>query len=206
MNVLLIGATGATGQELLPRLLAAGHAVTALVRRPEAITTEDARLRLVVGDVRDAALVDRAVAGQDAVVCAFGPRSLRKDDLQETLMRNLVSAATKHGVKRIVNLAAWASGQTARYTPWWMRVVAWVVLGRVFADKVRGEQLLYASALDFVNVSPGRLVGGPARGGVKASPDGKGLENLMSRADLAEFMIGQLTSDAWVRKIPILGY
>ena len=81
MNILLIGATGGTGQEILPRLLAAGHTVTALVRRPEAITTKHEHLVVRPGGVRDPDLVERAVQGQDAVICAFGPRALGKDDI-----------------------------------------------------------------------------------------------------------------------------
>ena len=92
MKVLLIGATGATGQLLLPRLLDCGHIVTVLVRRSGAVKIEHERLIQLNGDVRDTEKVDRAVQGQNAIICAFGPRSLRKDDLQETLMRNLVAA------------------------------------------------------------------------------------------------------------------
>ena len=113
---------------------------------------------------------------------------------------------TKHGVKRIINLAAWASGKTARFTPLWMRVVSWIILGRVFADKARGEAILYASELDYVNVSPGRLVNKPERGGVRASLNGEGLKNAISRADVATWMEAQLSSDVWVRKTPIIGY
>ena len=121
-------------------------------------------------------------------------------------MRNLVAAMTKHGVKRIVNLGAWAAGKTAHLTPVWQRAIAWLVLGRVFADKVRGEAILYGSPLEYVNVAPGRLLNEPARGGVKASLDGAGLKMVMTRADLAAWMVEQLTSDEWARTTPIIGY
>ena len=112
MKILLIGATGGTGREILPRLLAAGHSVTALVRRPEAVTTRHEYLLVLPGGVRDPDLVDRTVHGQDAVICAFGPRALGRDDIQEVLMRNLVAAMTKHDVKRLVNLSAWGAQET----------------------------------------------------------------------------------------------
>src|SRR5450759_332909 len=205
MKILLIGATGSTGQEILPRLLAAGHSVTALVRRPEAITTKHEHLVVMPGGVRDPDLVASAVQGQDAVICAFGPRALGKDDIQEVLMRNLVAAMTKRGVKRLVNLSAWGAQDTQKSISLMQVILQKVILRNIFADKRRGEKLLFASALDYVNVCPGRLLNEPARGGVKASADGAGIKHRMTRADLAQWMVEQLTSDTWVRKSPIIG-
>lgn len=205
MKILLIGATGGTGQEILPRLLAAGHTVTALVRRPEAITTKHEHLVVMPGGVRDPDLVDSAVQGQDGVICAFGPRALGKDDIQEVLMRNLVAAMTKRGVKRLVNLSAWGAQDTQKSISLMQVILQKVILRNIFADKMRGEKLLFASALDYVNVCPGRLLNEPARGGVKASADGAGIKHSMTRADLAQWMVEQLTSDTWVRKSPIIG-
>ena len=205
MKILLIGATGGTGQEILPRLLSAGHTVTALVRRPDAITTKHEHLVVMPGGVRDPDLVDSAVQGQDAVICAFGPRALGKDDIQEVLMRNLVAAMTKRGVKRLVNLSAWGAQDTQKSISLMQVILQKVILRNIFADKMRGEKLLFASALDYVNVCPGRLLNEPARGGVKASADGAGIKHSMTRADLAQWMVEQLTSDIWVRKSPIIG-
>jgi hypothetical protein len=80
-----------------------------------------------------------------------------------------------------------------------------VLLRNIFADKKRGEKLLFASDLDYVNVCPGRLLNKPSRGGIKASTDGTGIKHSMTRADLAQWMVEQLTSDTWVRKCPIIG-
>lgn len=205
-KILLIGATGATGAQLMPRLLDAGYTVTALVRRPEAVTHRSDRLTVVAGDVRDPATVEAAMRGQDAVVCAFGPRSLKKDDLQEVVMRNLVTAMTRQGVKRLVNLSAWGADPAMRPHGLLQFVLQKGLLRHVFADKARGEKLLFASNLDYVNVCPGRLLEGPARGGVRASVDGKGLKAVITRADLADWMVAQLGSNEWVRRCPIIGY
>ena len=205
MNILLIGATGGTGQEILPRLLTAGHAVTVVVRRPKAITTRHEHLVIMPGSVRDPDLIDHAVQGQDAVMCAFGPRALGKDDIQEVLMRNLVAAMTKRGVKRLVNLSAWGAQDSQKTINLMQVILQGVVLHNIFADKKRGEKLLFASDLDYVNVCPGRLLDKPARGGVKASADGTGIKHSLTRADLAQWMVEQLTSDTWVRQSPVIG-
>jgi uncharacterized protein YbjT (DUF2867 family) len=205
MKVLLVGATGATGVYALPKLLAAGHQVTALVRTPSAVKVTHPSLRLVQGDVRDATAVSEAVRGQDAVLALFGPRSLKKDDLAETFMRNLVAAMTTHGVKKLVNLSAWGASATRKYIKLFFLPIRYTILRAVFDDKERGEALLFASTIDWVNVCPGRLTEGAEKGAVKVAEDGKGVPSSISRADLATWMIAQLGSDTWVKKSPIIG-
>lgn len=208
MRVLVIGATGQTGRLAVKQLLSRGHEVTAFARHPEVVNDRREHLRVAQGDARDSESIDRAVAGQDAVIVAFGPRSLKKDDVQEVMMRTLIAAMTRHGVTRLVNLSAWGSGGAA--VPPASLIARYfflpVVLRHLLADKRRGEQCLFDSALNYVNVCPALLKNAPARGGVKASVDGRGLKQYMHREDLAAFMIGQLTEDTWVRKCVAIGY
>lgn len=212
MKVLVIGATGGTGRHLVRKLLARGHEVTAWVRRPGAISAEvegvGDRLRVAEGEASNADSIDRAMAGQDAVVVAFAPRSLRRGDLQETLYRNLVAAMRAHGVRRLVNLSAWGlDNDEAIPPPWIFRyVIRPVFLRHVWADKRRGEAIVRTSGLDWVNVQPGRLLDEPARGGVRASADGRGLLPQMNREDLAAFMVEQLDRGEWVGRSVVIGY
>jgi len=76
----------------------------------------------------------------------------------------------------------------------------------MLADKRRDEAYLFESALHYVNVCPAFLKNAPARGGVRASIDGRGLKQHMHRKDLAAFMVAQLTEDTWVRKCVAIGY
>jgi uncharacterized protein YbjT (DUF2867 family) len=206
MKVLVIGATGGTGRHLVRRLLARGHDVRALARETSAVGTKHVHLEVVRGDARDAASIDDAVAGVDAVVCAFGPRSLKKGDIQEVLARNLLAAMHRHGVRRLVNLSAWGAGESAATAGLVFAIARRTILRYVYDDKELGEVLVLGSDLDFVNVRPGRLSDDPPRGGVKATSDGRGVGHVMARADLADFMVTQLESDEWVRRSPIIGY
>jgi putative NADH-flavin reductase len=71
MKVLIIGATGGTGQELLRQALEHGHTVTALARTPAAIDMRHERLTIVQGSVLEATLVEKVVTGQQAVLSAL---------------------------------------------------------------------------------------------------------------------------------------
>jgi hypothetical protein len=112
----------------------------------------------------------------------------------------------RQGVKRLVNLSAWGADESMRPHGVLQLVLQKGLLRNVFEDKRRGEKILFASGLDYVNVCPGRLLNKPVRGSVKTSLTGQGLKAVMTRADLADWMISQLTSDEWVRKSPIVGY
>lgn len=208
MRVLVIGATGRTGRHAVRQLLIAGHEVTAFARNPSRLDEHSERLSVVQGDARDAESLDRAVHGQHAVLVTFGGHSLKKDDVQEVLMRNLVAAMTRHGVGRLVNLSAWGSGGSA--VPASNLLARYfflpMMLRHVLADKRRGEIHLFASGLQYVNVCPAFLRNAPARGGVKASIDGRGLKQYMHREDLAAFMVEQLTEDRWLRQCVAIGY
>ncbi len=210
MKVLVIGATGGTGRHAIRKLLERGHEVTAWARRPDAVAqdAQSEKLRVVAGEARDAGSIERAVEGQDAVLVAIGPRSFKKDDLHEALMRNLIAAMKKHGVRRIVNLSAWGvnNKQAVMSSFFFEYFFRPVFLRHIWVDKERAEALLTASGLDYVNVQPGRLIDRPGTGGVRASIDGAGLQPRLNREDLAVFMIDQVQSDQWVGKSVVVGY
>jgi NAD(P)-dependent dehydrogenase (short-subunit alcohol dehydrogenase family) len=206
MTVLVIGATGGTGRHAVRILLQRGDSARAFARRPADVTTRHERLEVVQGDARDAASLDRAVEGVDAVLSAFGPRSFKKDDLHETLARNLVAAMHRHGVKRLVNLSAWGAGDSAPGAGLLFAIARKTILRNVYDDKNRAEPILLGAGRDVVNVRPGRLLDSAARGGVKASLEGTGMKRVMTREDLAAFMVEQVHSDTWVGKSPLIGY
>jgi len=71
MKLLVFGATGGTGREIVAQALEQGHVATVFVRNPAAISTRHDHLKLVQGDVLDYRLVETAVQGQDAVLSAL---------------------------------------------------------------------------------------------------------------------------------------
>lgn len=78
LRILIIGATGGTGQHLVRQALEQGHQVTALVRKPKKLKVEHPNLRVVNGNVLDYASVESAMDGQNAIVCALGTKRLEE--------------------------------------------------------------------------------------------------------------------------------
>jgi putative NADH-flavin reductase len=73
MKLLVLGATGGTGLEVIRLAKERGHAVTALVRNPEKLARFDSRIGVIKGDLLSRSELEAAVQGQDAVLSAFGP-------------------------------------------------------------------------------------------------------------------------------------
>jgi putative NADH-flavin reductase len=71
MKLLVLGATGKTGQLVLAAARRVGHDVTVLVRDPARLPST-AGLMVVTGDATSGTDLGRALAGQDAVVSVVG--------------------------------------------------------------------------------------------------------------------------------------
>src|SRR5260370_28632163 len=103
MNIVIFGANGATGKILTKQALDSGHTVTAVTRHPEAFPLRDVRLNVMGGDVFDLALVEQAVAGQDAVLSTLrGPFSRKPITLYSRGMPHMVQAMKNSGVLPLV--------------------------------------------------------------------------------------------------------
>ena len=91
MNIAIFGASGATGTLLTQRSLAAGYNVSALLRTPERFPLRD-RVRVIQGSPFDIAAVRQTIEGADAVLSALGARSLRKEEVLERAVPQIVAA------------------------------------------------------------------------------------------------------------------
>jgi putative NADH-flavin reductase len=206
MKVVIFGATRGVGRHAVERALELGHEVTAFARDPAAMKLVHPRLRIARGDAFDARAVEEAVAGQDAVVSALGSRFPKHTDVCSAGTRNIIRAMEKHGVRRLVAVSSFGVGETRRQVPWPARPFVAAALGRAFADKEVQEREIRASRVDWVIVQPVFLTNGAARGGVRAWTDARRTGSwFVSRADVADFVLAQLASDAFVGKAPAIG-
>jgi putative NADH-flavin reductase len=208
VKVLIIGATGATGQILLREALAQGHEVTALARNPSAVAPEDPRLRVLEGNALDVSSVEAAVAGQEAVLSALGTRSSRPTTLFSESTHNVISAMNKHGVRRLVCITGIGVGDSKGHVGFlYDRIIRPFVVKNIYDDKERQEEAIKQSDdLDWVIVRPARLTDEPAKGEYKVFLGGSYKAKTISRADVADFMLAQLTDDTYVGKMPVISY
>lgn len=210
MNLLIIGATGGTGRALVEQALAQGHNVTAFARNPEKVRTSHERLSIAPGNVLDPESVESAVRGKDAVLSALGhKRWFIKTSILSEGTKNIVAAMEKHGVKRFVCETTLGIGdRKGRLGLYYTLFVEPVIVYFYFRDKERQEELIKTSKLDWIIVRPGRLTNGRKRGTYRHGFDlGNWILTLsISRADVADFMLKQLTDNSYLRKTPVVVY
>jgi putative NADH-flavin reductase len=205
-RILILGATGGTGRQLVAQALEQGHQVTAFARAPERVRTAHPRLSVAQGDVLDYPSLEAAVAGQDAVLSALGhKRWFYPNRILSTGTRNLVRAMATHGVRRLVCETALGVGDSrGRAGLYYTLFVAPFILPFYFRDKERQENIIRGSSLDWVIVRPGLLTNGRRRRRYRhGSEVGHWLWTCrISRADVADFMLRQLADDAYLRRSP----
>ena len=210
MKALIFGATGATGREVVKNALDRSYSVRAFVRNPAKFDTRHANLDLVVGDVTDPTLVERAVKGSDAVVSALGSgNSLSSHPALSDGVQNIIRSMDCVGVHRFVYLSMLGVGGSGKQLGFVDRcIVLPILLRNVMRDHAREEGLIKRSKLDWVIVRPARLTNGPYTGRYRSGEDVRegALLASISRADVADFMVKQLTDDRYVHGTPaVLG-
>jgi putative NADH-flavin reductase len=206
-KILVLGATGATGQLIVKEALARGFDVRALVRTPsKASGLEGAEI--IVGDAREESSLRKALKGQDAVVSALGtPASpFREVTVLSIATRALIGAMKAERVSRLVCITGLGAGDSAGHGGFLFdRVIFPVLLRKVYADKNRQETLVRASGLDWVLVRPSVLNDKAPRGSIRAMTDLSGFHGgTIARADVANFVLDQVNADAWVRQSPLI--
>lgn len=209
MNLLVFGASGPTGRQMVAQALARGHAVTVFVRDPRAFADMDGQVRVVTGDTtRDEMAIAAAVRGQDAVVSTLGRRAtFRSDHLMERSLRLIVPAMEAAGVKRLVLMSSFGVGASLREAPFVPRLMYRVLLSDIFRDKAVAEEYVGRSNLNWTVVYPVLLTDGPLTRSYRAAEhlELRGLPKI-SRADVAHFMLGEVAGSAYLRKKVVISY
>lgn len=208
MKVVVFGAGGKTGHLVVDRAVAAGHEVTAFVRDPEEFRRAGGndRASLAAGDATDAAAVDAAVAGRDAVIDAIGGKTPYKEtDLERTAAETILRAMREHGVRRLVAVSGLGVGDSVEQTPFWVtHLVMPTFLRGMAKDKEAMEGEVRASGVDFVLVRAAFLNDDPATGSVRVF-EGHEKAHKITRADLARFVVEQLSSAAHLNRAVTVG-
>lgn len=198
-RVLIVGATGGTGRQLVGQALERGYAVTALVRNPSKLQLEHPQLSIIQGDVLDYISVEKAMRGQEAVLCALGhKRFFYPTFILSEGTRNLLRAMEAQGVRRLVCESSLGIGNSVgRMGLYYTLLIIPIILPFYFWDKTRQERIIAASRVEWVIVRPGALTNRKKRGSYRQGNQvGSFLWTVrISREDVADFMLSQLADN-----------
>lgn len=211
MKILVIGATGGTGRATVAQLLADGHHVTAFGRHPERLGAPSGQLSLAVGDALNPRDVERAVAGQDAVVVTlgisenplrvrfFGPRHTPLD-VRSAGTRHAIAAMQRHGVPRLVVLSSYGVAETRSKLAFMDRMFFDLILKPQIADTETQYREVAESGLDWVLVQPVHLTDAEEAGAPFASTDGETELLKVSRKSVARFLATAAVQPEYVQR------
>ncbi len=209
MKIAVFGSTGGTGKELVKQALDQGHDVVAYARNPENLNDiRHENLRIMQGDVLDQAADEIAVEGQDAVLSAIGAGA-KRTNLREEGTRVIIEAMQKAGIRRFICQSSFGVGDSRKDLPFFTRyIIVGIFLRHAFADHERQEPLIKKSNLEWTIVRPPYLTHGVLTGNYQHGLTWSGMKNKskISRADVADFMLKQLTNTTYLHQTPWVSY
>lgn len=201
-RILVIGATGGTGQELVQQALARDYEVTAFVRNPSKLKIEHPNLNVYKGDVLDYNLVEEAIREHDAVLSALGhKRYFYPSRILSKGTQNVLQAMEAENVPRFVCETSLGIGSSVgRLGLYYTFFTIPVILPFYFWDKTRQEKVIANSNTKWCIVRPGLLTNGKKTNKYRhGSEVGSFLGTVrISRADVASFMIDQISDDTYL--------
>lgn len=209
MKIVIFGANGATGRVLTDQALTRSHVVTAFTRHPEIFPLRHENLRVMSGDVFDLSSVEQAVAGQDAVLSTLGvPFSRKPIAVYSEGIAHIIQAMKRFGVRRLVCVSSSATDPQIRYLDSGggfifekvLKPIVIKTIGRTtYQDMQIMERLVMESQLDWIIVRPSGLFETPSVTDYQMA-EAHIKRQFTSRADLADCMLQQLTTDRYLRK------
>jgi putative NADH-flavin reductase len=208
MKIVVFGATGRTGMPLVTQALDAGHHVVAFVRDPQKMPIQHDRLTLIQGDVMNAADVDSTVTPDvDAVISVLGPTKGNPTDMLPAAVSNILNAMNRQGVKRLIYMSG-AGMDMPEDKPKLMNHLIKFALKTMAGDVLKQSELavqkVQESNLDWTILRAPRLNDHPYSGKYRVGWVGVNTGPNLSRADAADFILKQLTSDSYMRKAPVV--
>lgn len=211
MKIVVFGASGGTGRQVVEQALAAGHEVKAFVRDPKKLSLTHEKLTVVQGDVLDANAVSEAVKGIEGVLVALGSRPDTKTTVLSEGTANIITAMKAHGVKRLITESSYPmSGSPEGMAFLKMKRVPddqLAMMKPILDDKVSQEKGVRESGLEWVIVRPLMLTDGVKTSSYRIGetldikPD-----DTISRADVADCMLKSLADATWIGKTVVVSY
>ncbi|HMU43938.1 MAG TPA: SDR family oxidoreductase [Ignavibacteriaceae bacterium] len=204
MKLLIIGATGGTGRELVKQALELGHKITILVRNSEKVLTVHPSLQVINGNVLNIKEVEQAVSGQDAVISSLGhKRFFIKTNILSEGTKNIIASMEKQNVKRFICITTLGINDSRfRLGLYYTLFTIPIILFFYFRDKSKQEKLIMNSKLDWTIVRPGQLTNSKLTGEYQVGNNVGNyfITKTISRANVAHFILSQLCDKTFFHK------
>ena len=207
MKITIFGSTGNIGLQLVRQALGHGHKITAFVRNPSKLDIKHTNLKVVQGDVMNFSAVKKAIVGQDAVLSALGAG--RKGTIRSEGTQVIVRAMEKTGVRRLICLSTLGVGDSwGNLNFFWKYIMFSGLLRKAYKDHVVQEDYVMQSHLDWTIVRPGAYTDGKRTGEYRHGFPGndKTRPFKISRADVADYMLKQVSNNTYFYMTPGLAY
>jgi putative NADH-flavin reductase len=156
---------------------------------------------VVTGDVLNAADVKKSIFEHDVVICTLGAGA--KGNVRAEGTKNIIQAMRQHGVKRLICQSSLGVGESrGNLNFFWKYIMFGLLLKKAYRDHELQESVVIDSKLDWTITRPAAFTDGPRTGKYQYGfgADAKGISLKISRADVADLIIKQLTEDKYVRK------
>jgi putative NADH-flavin reductase len=200
MRLFLLGATGGIGRHLVRIALDRGHCATAYVRSPAKIIASRERLKVVAGDAFNVDQLAQALPGHDAVLSAFGPRTVRHTTMRRDFARGLVASMRLAKIERLLLVSAALLFPNVGILG---ALLKSTLFHQMAPDMAGMESEIKKSGLLWTIVRPPRLTNGPAAKTPSRVEDGRLPEGgrTISRVDVARFLICEAESPMHLHQI-----
>lgn len=200
-TITVLGATGATGRQVVAQALQRKHDVIAIVRRAGSFEPATGLREVVWPNTTDAGILTNGLRGVDVVISALGGANNGPTTVCTDAIRTLLPAMTGTGVDRLIVVSAHGVLETHDRSLYSKAVWSWV--GEKMKDKETMESLIIASGTDWTIVRPPMLKDTPATGKYQVGDQLRiKLWHSIGRADLADFLVREAENDDFVRRCP----
>lgn len=209
MKILVLGATGRTGKQIIKEAIKRSHKISAIARDPEKL--KDFDIDITKGTPYDYATIEKAIVGCNAIINTlnvsrksdnpWAPLAAPKDMISKSASNSL-KAMEKAGIKRFIALSTIGAGRSWKKTPRLLRFIVSISnLKFPFLDHGRQEEILENSNLDYTICRAPFLSDDINSKGAMATPEGvKPASMALSRNSAAEFFLQIIEKNEYIRE------
>lgn len=209
MKILLLGATGRTGKQIIKAALKRGHKISAIARNPEKL--KDYNIDIIQGTPYEYDIVEKGINGCEAIINTlnvsrksdnpWSPLAAPRDMISKSAS-NAIKAMEKSDIKRFVALGAIGAGRSWKKAPGILKFIISISnLRFAFRDHGKQEEILENSDVDYTICRAPMLSDKKNATGVVATPEGqKPAGMVLSRNSAAEFFLDIIEKNEYIRE------